>query len=214
MRSKLESERTFADQARRRQIVACAIDLIAEVGYPQASLAKIAERAGIAKSVVLYHFKNKDEIVEGVVASVFEASVAIIAPRVLAATTPPERLIAYIESNGEFLDRHRREAVALHEVSLGYRDASGRRFDQAVVADVEEHGIPSEFAILDPLVILQKGLTSGEFASDADPLTLKNILRASLDGAVSELSRDADYDVIAHCAAVRNLFVNALGAQS
>ena len=36
-------ERTFIENARRQQIVAAAIDTIAEVGFAQASLARIAE---------------------------------------------------------------------------------------------------------------------------------------------------------------------------
>ena len=38
------SERTFIETARRAQIVASAIDTIAEAGYAQASFARIAER--------------------------------------------------------------------------------------------------------------------------------------------------------------------------
>ncbi len=41
-----ESTRTFTETARRAQIVAAAIDTIAELGYGQASLARIAETAG------------------------------------------------------------------------------------------------------------------------------------------------------------------------
>ncbi|MGL5442979.1 MAG: TetR/AcrR family transcriptional regulator, partial [[Mycobacterium] stephanolepidis] len=37
MRSKSDREPTFTEVARRDQIVACAIEVIAEVGYPQTS---------------------------------------------------------------------------------------------------------------------------------------------------------------------------------
>ena len=43
-------DRTFIETARRAQIVAAAIDTIAELGYGQASLARIAERAGRARA--------------------------------------------------------------------------------------------------------------------------------------------------------------------
>ncbi|MGH2551254.1 MAG: TetR/AcrR family transcriptional regulator, partial [Thermomicrobiales bacterium] len=46
---------SFTRTARKAQIVACAIDVIAEVGYQQASIRKIADRVGIAMSAVLYH---------------------------------------------------------------------------------------------------------------------------------------------------------------
>lgn len=212
MRSESSSARTFADEARRRQIVACAIELIAEVGYPQASLAKIAERAEIAKSAVLYHFRGKNDLVAAIVEAVFAASAGVMIPQIMAATTATDRLRAYIASNGEFLDTHRRDAIALYEVSVGYRDSTGRRFDQVVQASVDESGVPPELALLDPLTILTDGIRDGEFVTTADPLVLKNIVRASLDGAVAELARDETYDVLAHTSALADLIISAIGA--
>ena len=54
--------RTFIETARRAQIVAAAIDTIADVGYAQASFARIAERLGISRGLISYHFTGKDEI--------------------------------------------------------------------------------------------------------------------------------------------------------
>ncbi|WP_068279571.1 TetR/AcrR family transcriptional regulator [Aldersonia kunmingensis] len=212
MRSKLAGARTFTEEARRQQIVSCAVELIAESGYPQASIAKIAERADIAKSVVLYHFHSKDELVAAIVETVFAASAAVMVPRIAATSSATERLTAYIDANGEFLDTHRREAIALYEVSTSYRGGDGRRFDQAVQASVDASGVPPEFALLDPLTILSDGIRDGEFRTATDPHLLKNILRAALDGAVGELSRDDTYDVLAHTAAVKDLFLAAIGA--
>ena len=57
MRAKApDGRRTFTDLARRAQIAQCAAEAIAEVGYADASMAEIARRAGVAKSVVSYHF--------------------------------------------------------------------------------------------------------------------------------------------------------------
>ncbi|MDL9948924.1 helix-turn-helix domain-containing protein [Gordonia sp. ABSL11-1] len=212
MRSGSRGGRTFADEARRRQIVSCAIELIAEVGYPQASLAKIAERAGIAKSVVLYHFRGKDDLVAAIVEAVFATSVAVMIPRIVAAESATERLHAYIASNGEFLDAHRRDAIALYEISVGYRDGAGRRFDQVVQASVERSGVPAEFALLDPQNILADGIRDGEFVTTADPAVLKNILRAALDGAVAELARDETYNVLDHTSTLAELIISAIGA--
>ena len=50
---------TFTEEARRGQIIACAIEVLAELGYAQTSFARIAERLGISKSVISYHFGGK-----------------------------------------------------------------------------------------------------------------------------------------------------------
>src|ERR1700691_6788837 len=96
-------ERTFTETARRQQIVAAAIDTIAEVGYAQASLARIAARIGISKGVISYHFAGKDDLIKQVVIDVIEAGRAYITPRVLAESTGPALLRAYIESNLAFM---------------------------------------------------------------------------------------------------------------
>ncbi|MFC4741644.1 TetR/AcrR family transcriptional regulator [Gordonia hankookensis] len=212
MRSDRGDKRTFADRARREQIVGCAIELIAEVGYPQASLAKIAERAEIAKSALLYHFTSKDEIVAAVVESVFTASASVMIPAVSTATTARDQLAAYISANGTFLESNRAGAVALYEISTSYRTAAGLRWDQAVAESVDEHGVPPEFALLDPHTIIQRGIRSGEFTTAVDAALVKDALRAALDGAVSNLARDATYPVGRYVAGVGELFLHALGA--
>ena len=62
-----EPERTFIETARRAQIVAAAIDTIAEEGYPGASFARIAERLGISRGLISYHFAGKDDLIKQVI---------------------------------------------------------------------------------------------------------------------------------------------------
>jgi AcrR family transcriptional regulator len=62
-----------ADEPRRRgdtreRIREVAIELFAEKGYDKASLREIAERLGVTKAALYYHFKTKEDIV----ASVFD----------------------------------------------------------------------------------------------------------------------------------------------
>ncbi|NMO02148.1 TetR family transcriptional regulator [Gordonia sp. TBRC 11910] len=204
--------RTFTEDARRRQIVDCAIELIADVGYPQASQAKIAERAGIAKSVVLYHFANKDDLVTEIVNTVFTKAAAIMVPAIAAAPNATEKLTAYIDANGQFLATHRREAVALFEISNSYRSSDGLRLDQQAQKTVEAQGIPPEFALLDPQAIVELGISTGEFRADLDPAMVRNAIRGSLDGAVSDMFRNPDYDIHAFTETLKVLYLNAIGA--
>ncbi|WP_338106680.1 TetR/AcrR family transcriptional regulator [Psychrobacillus psychrodurans] len=59
-----QKEMSFIEKARRNQIVECAIETIAEIGYAQASLGQIAKRAKISKGVISYHFANKEELLD------------------------------------------------------------------------------------------------------------------------------------------------------
>ncbi|MCF7548154.1 TetR/AcrR family transcriptional regulator [Pseudonocardia sp. WMMC193] len=56
---------SVADERRtdtRSQIRGVALELFAEQGYDKTSLREIAERLGITKAAVYYHFKTKEEI--------------------------------------------------------------------------------------------------------------------------------------------------------
>lgn len=200
--------KTFTEQARRRQIVDGALEVIAEQGYPQASLARIAEHIGIAKSAVLYHFNSKSEVVEAVFTEIFTRGVAAIVPAVNAETTAASKLSAYIRANVAFIAGNRSAAVAMLELISGYRDANGLRVDQAAAKAVQDNPPTGDLAALDPQSIFAEGLESGEFR-ELSPLFMKNILRGGLDSAAQEYARDPDYDVIAHGEVLVEIFEKA-----
>lgn len=55
-------------QDTRERILAAALDVFADRGFEGAGITEIAERVGITKSVIYYHFKNKEAILEEIAA--------------------------------------------------------------------------------------------------------------------------------------------------
>jgi len=53
----------------RARIIDVALELFAEQGYEKTSLREIADRLGVTKAALYYHFKTKDDIVHGIVDS-------------------------------------------------------------------------------------------------------------------------------------------------
>jgi AcrR family transcriptional regulator len=51
----------------RARIQAVALELFTEQGYEKTSLREVAERLGVTKAALYYHFKSKDEIVTSLV---------------------------------------------------------------------------------------------------------------------------------------------------
>jgi AcrR family transcriptional regulator len=51
----------------RQRIQAVALDLFTEQGYETTSLREIAERLGVTKAALYYHFKSKEEIVQSLI---------------------------------------------------------------------------------------------------------------------------------------------------
>jgi AcrR family transcriptional regulator len=163
---------TFIEAARRKQIVECAVETIAELGYARASLAEIAKRAGISKSVISYYFASKDELIQSVVDLVFATGTEFMAPRVHAQTTARAALRAYIESNMAFMRAHRTLLMALMEIIPNFRDEAG-------VMRLQRSELEPAAAALGEL--LKWGQSTGEFRS-FDTRTMAQAIRSVIDG--------------------------------
>ncbi|HTT89497.1 MAG TPA: TetR/AcrR family transcriptional regulator [Acidimicrobiales bacterium] len=179
--------RTFIENARRRQIVGAAIDTIAEVGFAQASLARIAGRIGVSKGVISYHFAGKDDLIRQIVIDVVEAGRAYILPRVFAESTGPAMLRAYIEANLAFMRQHRNYMIAVVEIlrNGALTTHSGRRVDGQDV-DVAAHLLEEQLARLQ---------ADGQLRSDFDPGVMAVAIRATIDVVPHRLVRDPDFDI-------------------
>ncbi len=83
---------------RRRQIVAALLAEIAAHGYDRASVQAIAKRAGLAPGLVHYHFRNKEEILLELIASLARVARERDAALAASAATPDQRLQAWIDA--------------------------------------------------------------------------------------------------------------------
>ncbi len=115
----------------RARIQQVALELFAEQGYERTSLREIAERLGVTKAALYYHFKSKEDIVRSFTEDHFGRLDALIAcgrdqPRT--ASTGHEILDRYItillDGSEVFLFLERNQA------SLGSSDGGKHRFEQ------------------------------------------------------------------------------------
>jgi AcrR family transcriptional regulator len=195
MRSKEPADdRSFVTKARRAQIVDAAIDTIAEVGYANASLARIAVRLGIRKGVISYHFAGKDDLVAEIIRQVLTQARAYMEPRVNSKTTGPEILRAYIESNLEFIRDNPNQLKAVMEIA------------RAAVADGKHPFRPNADAGLRILAeMLTRFQNAGELRPDFDPDAMAMAIRASIDAATRRLI-DPTFDIDEYANEIATLF--------
>ena len=66
-----EASQAPARHDTRQRIQAVALELFAEQGYDKTSLREIAERLGVTKAALYYHFKSKEDIVASLVEDYF-----------------------------------------------------------------------------------------------------------------------------------------------
>jgi AcrR family transcriptional regulator len=188
---------TPTSTARRAQFVAAAIDTIAEVGYARASLGRIAERVGVSKGVISYHFAGKDELVQEVIADIAGRGGAFVYAQALTLPTAAERLRAWIESVLGYLATHRTEAVAFHQIAAASRgDAAVSAAMTRLVTDVT----PAVQALF------TDGQASGEFREDFDPQAATTAIIALIDAVPPRMARDPDFDVARYGREVAGLF--------
>ncbi|MBP2325741.1 AcrR family transcriptional regulator [Kibdelosporangium banguiense] len=178
---------TFTEAARRKQIVAAAIEVIAELGYVRASFAQIAKRAGLSSpGLISYHFANKDELIGQVVAEVYATGGALIRPRADNVATAADALRSFVEGSIAFYDTHRSYMRALMQILNGHPEARERWFDApntSELAGIEE--------------VLARGQRDGEFR-EFPTHTVAVIIRDLLSGALLRLLVTPDLDMAAY----------------
>lgn len=180
---------TFTQAARRAQIVTAAIEVIAEIGWAQTSIRKIADRVGVAMSAVLYHFGNKDNLVDAIVEEMYRSALTAVAPALEAESTSAGKLAAYIRANIAYFDSHRTQLTALAQLGAGYQPADGRRFDELGMTDE----LRGELAVLDPTAILVAGQRDNEFG-EFPVGSMSMALRGAVNAVVEKILREPDFD--------------------
>lgn len=195
--------RTFIEQARRAQVVEAAAQVVAEAGYARASLARIAEHAGISKGVLTYHFSSKDEILREVVTGFFNRGWERMEARIEAEETAIGKVRAWIGAELDFFAGHRVEFLAMSDIVANHRGQDG------------EHAYAGEFAEeLDGLTeILAAGQAAGELR-DFDPRVVAGIIVRCTDGVLTAWALDATVDLSAQAAELLNFIDHAIRGDS
>ncbi len=192
-------ELSFIEAARRAQIVKCAIEAIATLGYSQASLAQIAKLAGISKGVISYHFADKDELIEQVLREVLGAFEGYMKPRIKAQQTPALMLRTYIESNVAFMAARREYVLVLSDIFTNARRSDGKLFSDLA-------GYNSALEALE--VILRRGQHSGEFR-EFDSHVMAVSIRQAIDGIGPQLIANPQLDLDSYAHELATLFDRA-----
>ena len=176
--------RSSTSTARRQQIVAATVEVIAGAGFAQASFARIAQSAGLSSTrLISYHFTDKDELVAAVVEHVVTAMGEAVGARVAAQRTAADRLAAYVEGVVAFTDEHRTAVRALLLVVLaGALPLGAAGTDDAVPSHLE--------------ALLRQGQADGEFR-DFDAQVMAVAVQRAVEGLPFLLHTQPDLDCAA-----------------
>jgi AcrR family transcriptional regulator len=110
----------------RKQLQAVALELFGEHGYDATSLREIAERLGISKAAVYYHFRSKEEILASMIED-FLAQLDELVQWGQAQPTGPDTTVEVLRRYSEMLTGPTAELArfmkegrsAIHDLDLG-----------------------------------------------------------------------------------------------
>lgn len=187
---------SFIEAARRGQIVDAAIEVIASIGYAQASLARIAEHAGISKGVISYHFADKGHLIRQVLEQILAAFASYMRPRVEAQRDSAAGMLrAYVESNVGFMREHRNHVLALVDILSHARGRKG----ECLVSPKQDAGL----AALQQ--ILRRGQRTGEFRRFSTRVMAMTI-RHAIDAIAPQMITNPGLDFEAYSRELTTIF--------
>jgi AcrR family transcriptional regulator len=171
----------MARQARseltRRKIIAAAVELFNEIGYPATGLGEIIERAELTKGAFYYHFDSKEALAEAIIE---EAGARMLATfRTITASSSPalENLVhgLFVVTDFTASDKLAWIGMQLLRTFSGLNEAAGRVYGSWLDDLVEQVG--------------QAG-AEGDLRSDLDAKSAAEVILGSMLGAEA-LSRAA-----------------------
>lgn len=163
----------------------------------RASLARIAAAAGISKGVISYHFADKDELIQQVVAEVLKAFDSYMRPRITAECgSAAQMLRAYISSNVAFMGAHRKHVIVLLEVLT-----NARRHDGKPIFDPEKY----ESGLRELEQILRDGQKAGEFRPFSTRVMAVSV-RQAIDAIAPQMIANPKLDLEGYSRELTRLF--------
>ena len=183
-----------------KQIIDAAVVVIAEYGYHQAQVSKIAKQAGVADGTIYLYFKNKEDIL----ISLFEEKMGEFVKKIEAGMSGVEsasdQLAALIQKHFEIMSEDPHLAIVT-QLELRQSNKELR---------VKINGILKGYlALLDN--VLKAGITSGEFKSTLNCKLVRQMIFGTLDEIVTTwVMNEQKYSLPSLAEEVHSLFINGL----
>ncbi|GLB58433.1 TetR/AcrR family transcriptional regulator [Cytobacillus sp. NCCP-133] len=184
-----------------RQIIDAAVVVIAENGYHQAQVSKIAKQAGVADGTIYLYFKNKEDILISLFQDKMGYFVEKIEEKIAGKEKSAEKLLMMVESHFKMLSEDRHLAIVTQlELRQSNKDL--------------RHKINEVLKGYLTLVerILADGKESGEFASDLDIRLARQMIFGTMDETVTTwVMNEQKYDLTALAEPVHKLLISGCG---
>lgn len=188
------------NQPKYKKIIDAAVAVIAENGFDQAQISKIAKRAGVADGTIYLYFKNKEDLLISLFREKMGQFIESIEKEIADKATIEEKLFTLIEVHFRQLSADYRLAIVT-QLEL-------RQSNKGLRAKIGEV-LKRYLAVIDG--ILKKGVEEGVFNADLDVRLARQMIFGTIDETVTNwVLNDRKYDLVRLAGPVNHLLIHGL----
>ncbi|MGE8206372.1 TetR/AcrR family transcriptional regulator [Heyndrickxia sp. NPDC080065] len=185
-----------------KQIIDAAVIVIAENGYHQAQVSKIAKQAGVADGTIYLYFKNKEDILISLFHEKMGMFIEKIDEEIAGKQTAAEKLLVMVKSHFKILsDDHQLAIVTQLEL---------RQSNKELRMKINEV-LKGYLKLIDS--IIDHGIKNGEFKEDIEVRLVRQMIFGTIDETVTTwVMNEERYDLVSLAPSVQQLLINGFGA--
>lgn len=182
-------------------IIEAAIRVIAEYGYHNAQVSKIAREAKVADGTIYLYFKNKDDVLISLFSEKMGAFISRVEEELAQVDSAVDQLHKLIRLHFEHLEKDHKLAIVT-QIELRQSNPEVRRG----IGEILKRYLD----VIDGIV--EKGMREGLFRPDLDVRTTRKMIFGTLDETVTSwIMNGHKYRLIDQIDALHRLFVYGMG---
>ena len=152
------SPRPDVSEERKNQILDAAMETFSEVGFHKARMSDIAESSGLSKGSLYWYFESKNDLINNLLARVFEPEIKDLRTLLTDPRPVAERLMVYAERGAEDMVKMLKWTPLVYDfIALAFR--------QEFIKNSIRKYYQQNMDILEQLI--QQGLDSGELKAQS-----------------------------------------------
>lgn len=151
-------------EATKQQILSSALEVFSELGYQKAQLNEIADRAGVTRGAIYWHFKNKEDLFINLINGVSTKSQEIMMKVISQGSSFTEICKGILVEQWQLLEEDIEYKKVMKLVLLKAGDFEG-------ISDLKTQQMTSDRALIDQVTqFMSMGIEQGVLRKDLDPI--------------------------------------------
>lgn len=189
------------DKPKYRQIIDAAVVVIAENGYHQAQVSKIAKQAGVADGTIYLYFRNKEDILISLFQEKMGNFIETIEENMAGKSTAAEKLLMLVEAHLKWVSEDKHLAIVT-QLEL-------RQSNKELRLKINEI-LKGYLALIDK--IINEGIEKQEFRNDLDIRLARQMIFGTIDETVTSwVMNDTKYNLLSLAGPLHQMLVYGCG---